>query len=159
MCPPGGAGRQGATAYHLYYWRYPDAGYGGNFHRWAQSGERRPYQSWGNSSAMRAGSVGWAFATLEETLAEARRSAEVTYDHPEGIQAADDDPCLSSPDHAGPSSPRDPSPTGQTSAQQQGLTRPALSTCGRPRTNFLSLFLRTSHVSDHRSGRQSIRPR
>ena len=35
-----------------------------------------------------AGPVGWAFATLEEPLAEARRSAEVTHDHPEGIQGA-----------------------------------------------------------------------
>lgn len=37
---------------------------------------------------MRVSPVGWAFGTLEETLAEAARSAEVTHNHPEGIKGA-----------------------------------------------------------------------
>jgi ADP-ribosyl-[dinitrogen reductase] hydrolase len=32
--------------------------------------------------------IGWAFDTLEETLAAAKRSAEVTHNHPEGIKGA-----------------------------------------------------------------------
>ena len=37
---------------------------------------------------MRVSPVGWFFETLEETLAEAKRSAEVTHNHPEGIKGA-----------------------------------------------------------------------
>lgn len=71
-----------------YYQSYPHAGYGGNFHRWARSDRSEPYNSWGNGSAMRVSPVGFAFDTLEEVLDQARRSAEVTHDHPEGIKGA-----------------------------------------------------------------------
>ena len=71
-----------------YYRRYPDAGYGTLFHRWASSPFAGPYQSFGNGSAMRVSPVGYAFQTLEEVLAEAERSAAVTHDHPEGIKGA-----------------------------------------------------------------------
>src|SRR5262249_14178617 len=46
------------------------------------------YQSWGNGSAMRVSPVAYACNTLEDALAEAKRSAEVTHDHPEGIRGA-----------------------------------------------------------------------
>ena len=68
--------------------RYPDAGYGGSFSRWLRSENPRPYNSWGNGSAMRVSPVGWAFGSLEETLEMAKRSAEVTHNHPEGIKGA-----------------------------------------------------------------------
>jgi len=68
--------------------RYPDAGYGGAFHRWLLADEPRPYQSWGNGSAMRVSPIGFAFDTPETVLEEARRSAVVTHDHPEGIKGA-----------------------------------------------------------------------
>lgn len=71
-----------------YYRRYPRAGYGGMFHKWAQTDGAGPYGSYGNGSAMRVSPVGYAFGTLEETLAEAARSAAVTHDHPEGIKGA-----------------------------------------------------------------------
>src|SRR4051812_4771233 len=71
-----------------YYRAYPRAGYGGNFHQWAQSDRCEPYNSWGNGSAMRVSPVGFAFPTLEEVLEESKRSAEVTHDHPEGIRGA-----------------------------------------------------------------------
>jgi ADP-ribosylglycohydrolase len=77
-----------ADAFRRYYSRYPDAGYGGMFHRWAGSPDAGPYNSWGNGSAMRVSPVGYAFDTLDETLAEAGRSAGVTHDHPEGIKGA-----------------------------------------------------------------------
>src|SRR4051794_15369722 len=47
-----------------YYWAYPKAGYGGMFHRWAQSDDPQPYNSYGNGSAMRVSPVGYAFDTL-----------------------------------------------------------------------------------------------
>lgn len=68
--------------------RYPAAGYGRGFRRWLQSETPQPYNSWGNGSAMRVSAVGWAFDTLEETLSAAKRCAEVTHNHPEGIKGA-----------------------------------------------------------------------
>ena len=71
-----------------YYRAYPKAGYGGTFHRWAQSEDSGPYNSWGNGSAMRVSPVGFAFDTIEDVLDRAKASAEVTHDHPEGIKGA-----------------------------------------------------------------------
>jgi ADP-ribosylglycohydrolase len=68
--------------------RYPGRGYGGRFRDWLASKDLKPYNSFGNGSAMRVSPVGFAFDTLDETLAEARRSAEVTHSHPEGIKGA-----------------------------------------------------------------------
>ncbi|WFM70350.1 ADP-ribosylglycohydrolase family protein [Halomonas sp. CKK8] len=77
-----------AEAFHAYYHRYPEAGFGGHFRQWAMSGERRPYHSLANGSAMRVSPVGFAAGSLDEALTLARRSAEVTHDHPEGIRGA-----------------------------------------------------------------------
>ena len=68
--------------------RYPHAGYGGMFRNWLREEEPKPYNSFSNGSAMRVSPVGWAFDTLEETLEAAKRSAEVTHNHPEGIKGA-----------------------------------------------------------------------
>jgi len=74
--------------FHDYVRRYPTAGYGGTFCRWAEEGRREPYNSWGNGSAMRVSAVGTIFDTLEEVVAEAARSAEVTHNHSEGVKGA-----------------------------------------------------------------------
>lgn len=71
-----------------YYRAYPHAGYGGSFRRWAQAPTAEPYNSWGNGSAMRVSPVGLAYGTIETVLAEAKKSAEVTHNHPEGIKGA-----------------------------------------------------------------------
>lgn len=71
-----------------YYKRYPDAGYGGMFHKWAKLKNPQPYNSWGNGSAMRVSPVGWAYNDLETVLQKAKESAEVTHNHPEGIKGA-----------------------------------------------------------------------
>ena len=55
-----------------YYRRYPNAGFGGAFHQWAQSSSLEPYNSWGNGSAMRASPVGWAYDTLDEVSGAGR---------------------------------------------------------------------------------------
>jgi ADP-ribosylglycohydrolase len=67
---------------------YPRAGYGGAFRKWMWSEAAEPYGSLGNGSGMRASPVGWARPSLEDVLEEARRSAAVTHDHPEGIKGA-----------------------------------------------------------------------
>ncbi|MEL7645633.1 MAG: ADP-ribosylglycohydrolase family protein [Anaerolineaceae bacterium] len=77
-----------AAAYQNFARRYPHRGYGGNFWHWIYADDPKPYNSFGNGSAMRVSPVGFAFESLEETLEEARRSAEVTHNHPEGIKGA-----------------------------------------------------------------------
>ena len=81
-------GRDYVDALHDYFHAYPDAGYGGTFWLWASSRRREPYKSWGNGSAMRVSPVAYVGTTLDEVLAEAKRSAEVTHDHEEGIRGA-----------------------------------------------------------------------
>lgn len=74
--------------YHAYFHTWPGAGFGGNFFGWASARDRRPYYSYGNGAAMRVSPVGFAGACLEEVLEEARRSAAVSHDHPEGVRGA-----------------------------------------------------------------------
>ncbi len=71
-----------------YYRRYPDAGYGGSFHKWARSGYNAPYNSWGNGAAMRISPVGFAFESLEDVLDHAAAYTALTHNHPEGIKGA-----------------------------------------------------------------------
>lgn len=68
--------------------RYPYAGYGGSFRRWLASEDPRPYNSWGNGSAMRVSSVAWIYNNLEDVMHAAKLTAEVTHNHPEGIKGA-----------------------------------------------------------------------
>jgi ADP-ribosylglycohydrolase len=68
--------------------RYPDAGYGGSFFQWLFADGVKPYNSWGNGAAMRVSAVGFAFASAEEVLRQARLTAEFTHNHPEGIKGA-----------------------------------------------------------------------
>ncbi|MGD2074824.1 MAG: ADP-ribosylglycohydrolase family protein [Gammaproteobacteria bacterium] len=68
--------------------RYPHAGYGAGFHGWLMRPDSQPYNSWGNGSAMRVSPIGFAFETEERVIAEAKRSAECTHNHPEGIKGA-----------------------------------------------------------------------
>ena len=67
---------------------HPNAGYGGTFRKWMWTWENKPYNSFGNGSAMRVSPVGFAFDSFDDVLHEAKRSAEVTHNHPEGIKGA-----------------------------------------------------------------------
>jgi len=71
-----------------YFGYYPYVGYGPGFRHWAASRRITPYYSQGNGSAMRVSPVGFAFDTLEEVLDQAKKSAQVTHNHPEGIKGA-----------------------------------------------------------------------
>jgi ADP-ribosylglycohydrolase len=81
-------GRDYVEAFHDYFKSYPSRGFGGTFFAWASSRKREPYNSWGNGSAMRVSPVGYSASTLEEVLEEAKRSAEVTHNHEQGIRGA-----------------------------------------------------------------------
>lgn len=75
-------------ALHRYGNRYPDAGYGKSFYQWLKSSDPVPYNSWGNGSAMRVSPVGFAYSSNVAVLDQARKTAEVTHNHPEGIKGA-----------------------------------------------------------------------
>jgi len=68
--------------------KYPYAGYGVSFYHWIFSDSNAPYGSWGNGAAMRVGPIGFRFETLDEVMVEAKRCAEVTHNHKEGIKGA-----------------------------------------------------------------------
>jgi ADP-ribosylglycohydrolase len=66
----------------------PHRGYGGFFKQWIASEDPKPYNSFGNGSAMRVSPIGWAFSSIKDVLREAKASASVTHNHPEGIKGA-----------------------------------------------------------------------
>ncbi len=77
-----------AMALKRYGRKYPHAGYGMSFYNWMQSADTKPYYSWGNGSAMRVSPVGFAYDTPDDVLSEAKKTAAVTHNHPEGIKGA-----------------------------------------------------------------------
>ncbi len=68
--------------------KYPRSGYGGMFKSWMFSCNPKPYNSWGNGSAMRVSAVGAFARSIDEALDLAEQSAAVTHNHPEGIKGA-----------------------------------------------------------------------
>lgn len=68
---------------------YPGAGYGVRFSTWLEDLDPKPYNSFGNGSAMRVSAAGWLYDTIERTREVARATAEVTHNHPEGIKGAE----------------------------------------------------------------------
>ncbi len=68
--------------------KYPHCGFGGKFHWWLITKNKKPYNSFGNGSAMRVSPVAWVAESLEECERLATISAEVTHNHPEGIKGA-----------------------------------------------------------------------
>ena len=77
-----------AKTFREYAHKYPQAGYGGMFRRWANSESLEPYNSFGNGSAMRVSPVAFAIDNYDCMMKEAKRSAAVTHNHPEGIKGA-----------------------------------------------------------------------
>lgn len=83
------SGKEYIKAFKEYGRKYYYLGFGGMFSQWMYSDKTEPYNSYGNGSAMRVSPIGFAFHTLDETLKEARKSAIVTHNHPEGIKGAE----------------------------------------------------------------------
>ena len=69
--------------------KHPFVGYGSRFHSWLYEKNTEPIGSFGNGSAMRVSACGWLGKDLEEVKMLARKSAEVTHNHPEGIKGAE----------------------------------------------------------------------
>lgn len=76
---------------NMRYWcrkyPYPSGGYGLSFKKWIFS-ESGPYNSFGNGAAMRVSPVAWWASDMSSIDLLARRSAQITHDHPEGIKGA-----------------------------------------------------------------------
>lgn len=68
--------------------KYPYCGFGGNFYRWIMTDDHRPYNSWGNGSAMRVTYVADFFVDLKDVQDWAKKTAEISHNHPEGIKGA-----------------------------------------------------------------------
>ncbi|MDR2706063.1 MAG: ADP-ribosylglycohydrolase family protein [Planctomycetaceae bacterium] len=80
----------------LHKWgrKYPYKGYGNRFRGWLDSDDPKPYNSFGNGSAMRVSPIGYLFEEDQNhegryaCWREAERSALPTHNHPEGIKGA-----------------------------------------------------------------------
>lgn len=82
-------GRPFGEVLHGYGRRYPDRGYGGRFLKWLQSEHPKPYDSFGNGSAMRVSPCALlAKGNREQALTWAAASAVCTHNHPEGVKGA-----------------------------------------------------------------------
>jgi len=67
---------------------YPNVGYGKRFLGWLADRDPKPYNSYGNGSAMRVSPVAYVCNDLLQVEALAAASAEVTHNHPEGVKGA-----------------------------------------------------------------------
>lgn len=77
------------AAMKKYGGRYPFAGYGARFSMWLNEEAPKPYNSYGNGSAMRVSPAAWLFQEdLRKMLRAAAVTAEVSHNHPEGIKGA-----------------------------------------------------------------------
>ena len=84
----------------LHYWcnkyNYGMYNYGNatKFKEWIANKEREPYNSYGNGSAMRVIPVGWFANSIEEAAELAKKTAEITHNHPSGIKGAQAVACI-----------------------------------------------------------------
>lgn len=68
---------------------YPSAGYGGSFHVWLLSLTPKPYNSWGNGSAMRVSGCAYFARSLDEAMELSHKVTCITHNHPEGLKGAE----------------------------------------------------------------------
>lgn len=68
---------------------YPDRGFGGHFSIWLNEEEPKPYNSWGNGSAMRVSPCAYFARSLEEVKCLSFQVTSVSHNHPEGIKGAE----------------------------------------------------------------------
>ena len=76
-----------AAKYREYGKKYPSS-YGNRFQSWIDEVITGSYDSFGNGSAMRVSPVAWFEKHDHRVMELAKRSAEVTHNHPEGIKGA-----------------------------------------------------------------------
>ena len=74
--------------------KHKNIGFGGMFYNWCKESYEsktilKPYNSYGNGSAMRISPVGWVAGSVQEVKLLSRTVTEVTHNHPEGIKGAE----------------------------------------------------------------------
>ena len=74
--------------------KHKEAGFGGMFYEWCLTCRdtgviAKPYNSYGNGSAMRISPVGWIANNEEEVKVLSKAVTEITHNHPEGIKGAE----------------------------------------------------------------------
>lgn len=69
--------------------QHQNCGYGQMFYRWLKESAPKPYNSFGNGSAMRVSSVAYAANSLKEVIKLSKKVTEVTHNHPEGLKGAE----------------------------------------------------------------------
>lgn len=74
-------------AYYEFGNRYK-TGYGGSFKTWLTSKNPQPYGSFGNGSAMRCSYIGEFYDDPNDVVEQAKRSAMVTHNHPQGVKGS-----------------------------------------------------------------------
>ncbi len=81
---------QSAIANMKYFGRkYPFIGYGAMFSNWLMSSDSKPYNSFGNGSAMRISPVPYFAKSIDEVKSLTRAVTIVTHNHPDGIKGAE----------------------------------------------------------------------
>lgn len=69
-------------------YRHPTAYWGSGFRTWFESSDHAPRVAESNGSAMRVGPVGYVAASIEECMALAKQSAQMTHNSEAGIRGA-----------------------------------------------------------------------
>ena len=69
--------------------RYPNAGYGAKFIYWMFSSDPKPYNSFGNGSAMRVSPAGYLAGSIDEAKTLSAKVTEISHNHPEGMKGAE----------------------------------------------------------------------
>ena len=74
--------------------KHRECGFGGMFYGWCarsfyEGKMQKPYNSYGNGSAMRISPVGWIANSEEEVKLLSKAVSEITHNHPEGIKGAE----------------------------------------------------------------------
>ena len=69
--------------------QFPDCGYGARFCHWMFADDPRPYNSFGNGSAMRGSPVGFAAHDVEEAKKLSAAVTCISHNHPEGMKGAE----------------------------------------------------------------------
>ena len=69
--------------------QYPNCGYGARFVNWMFSDNPKPYNSYGNGSAMRISPVGFVAKDVEDAKRLSAAVTAVSHNHPEGLKGAE----------------------------------------------------------------------
>lgn len=77
-----------AEAYKFFGLKYRNVGYGNSFCDWLDGDSIEPYGSYGNGSAMRVSFVADYYDSMQDVIENARKTAECTHNHSEGIKGA-----------------------------------------------------------------------